>query len=74
MFQGNNFVRNADLKRVFSKGHTTHWCCKLYKASEAIIDTIPTFHLDILPQRYNEAFLRKTELAMENVMKKLDLN
>ena len=53
-FQINDLVRTADLKRTFSKGDTTNWSSKLYKNTELIIDTIPSYRLDNLPERYNE--------------------
>ena len=75
-FQLNELVRVADLKKTFSKGDTTNWSNKLYKITEPIIDTIPSYRLDNLPERYNESLLKKTELTMEgnnSVMKKLNL-
>ena len=72
-----NLVRTADLKKTFSKGDTTNWSYKLYKITEIINDTIPSYHLDNLPERYNESLLKKTELTMKEnntVMKKLNLN
>ena len=73
-FQINDLVRTADLKRTFSKGDTTNWSYKLYKITEIINDTIPSYRLDNLPVRYNESLLKKTELTMKennSVMKKL---
>ena len=75
-FQINDLIRVADLKRTFSKGDTTNWSYKLYKITEIFNDTIPTYHIDNLPERYNEALLKKTELTLkesDNVMKKLNL-
>ena len=76
-FQTNDLVRTADLKTTFSKGDTTNWSYKLYKITEIINDTIPTYHIDNLPERYNEALLKKTELTLkenDNVMKKLKID
>ena len=76
-FQINDLVRSADLKRVFSKGDTTNWSYKLYKITEIINDTIPSYKIDNLAERYNEALLKKTELTLKenyNVMKKLNLS
>ena len=76
-FQINNLVRVADLKKKFSKGDTTNWSYKLYKITETINDTIARYRLDSLPERYNEALLKKTELTMKenkDVMKKLNLS
>ena len=76
-FQINDLVRTADLKRTFSKGDTTNWSYKLYKITEINNDTIPTYHIDNLPERYNESLLKKTELSLkenDNVMKKLGID
>ena len=76
-FQINDLVTTADLKKTFSKGDTTNWSYKLYKITKIINDTIPSYCLDNLPERYNESLLKKTELTMkenDNVMKKLNLN
>ena len=75
-FQINDLVRTADLKKTFSKGDTTSWSYKLYKITEIINDTIPSYRLDNLKERYNESLLKKTELTMKEnnaVMKKLNL-
>ena len=71
-----DLVRTADLKKTFSKGDTTNWSYKMYKITEIINDTIPSYKIDNLKQRYNEAILKKTELTLkenDNVMKKLNL-
>ena len=76
-FQINDLVRVADLKKTFSKGDTTNWSYKMYKVTEIINDTIPSYKIDNLKERYNEALLKKTELTLkenDNVMKKLNLN
>ena len=75
-FQLKEFVRVAYLKKTFSKGDTTKWSYKLNKITELIIDTIPSCRLDNLPERYNEALLKKTELTMKennSVMKELNI-
>ena len=71
-----NLVRTADLKKTFSKGDTTNWSYKLYKITEIINDTIPSYIIDNLPERYNESLLKKTELTIKEndiVMKKLNI-
>ena len=76
-FQLNHLVRTADLKKTFSKGDTTNWSYKLYKTTEIIIDTIPSYKIDNLKERYNESLLKKTELTLKEnngVMKKLNLS
>ena len=72
-----NLVRTADLKKTFSKGDTTNWSYKLYKITGIIEDTVPSYHIDNLPERYNESLLKKTELSLKqnkDVMKALNLN
>ena len=69
-------VRTADIKRVFSKGDSTNWSYKLYTITEVIHDTIPSYRIDYLPERYNESLLLPTKLSLgENnqVMKELNL-
>ena len=44
-----NLVRTADLEKTFSQGDTTNWSYKLYKITEIIKDTIPSYRLDNLP-------------------------
>ena len=76
-FQINDLVRTADLKKTFSKGDTTNWSYKLYKITKIINDTIPSYKIDNLKERYNESLLKKTELSLkenDNVMKKLNLS
>ena len=76
-FQINDLVRTADLKRTFSKGDTTNWSYKLYKITEIISDTIPSYKINNLPERYNESLLKKTNLTFKennSVMKKLRLD
>ena len=76
-FQINDLVRTADLKKTFSKGDTTNWSYKLYKITETINDTIPSYEIDNLPERYNESLLKKTGLTMKenkDVMKKLKID
>ena len=73
-FQVNDLVRTADLKKTFSKGDTTNWSYKLYKNTEIINNTIPSYKIDNLPERY-ESLLKTTNLTMKEnntVMKKLN--
>ena len=75
-FQINDLVRTVDLKKTFSKGDTTNWSYKLYKITEIINETIPSYKIDNIKERYNKALLKKTELTMKenkSVMKKLSL-
>ena len=75
-FQINELVRTTDLKTTFLIGDTTNWSYKLYKNIKNISDSIPSYKIDNLPERYNESLLKKTELTMkenDNVIKKLNI-
>ena len=70
-------VRTADLKKMFSKSDTTNWSYRLYKNTEIINDTIPSYKIKNLPERYNESLLKKTNLTIKennSIMKKLRLD
>ena len=76
-FQVNDLVGTTDIKKTFSKGDTTIWFYKFHKITEIFNDTLPSYKIDILPGRYNEALLKKTELSMKeiiSVMKNLNLS
>ena len=76
-FQVNDLVRTADLRKTFSKGDTTNWSYKLLKITEIVNDTIPSYKINNLPERYNESILKKTELTLkenDSVMKKLRID
>ena len=76
-YEINDLVRTADLKKTFSKGDTINWSYKLYKITEIINDTLPSYKIDNLKERYSELLLKKTELTLkenDNVMKKLKLD
>ena len=72
-----DLVRTTDIKKMFSKSDTTNWSYKLYKITEITSDTVPSYKINILSERYNESLLKKTELTMkenDNVMKKLRID
>ena len=64
-FQLNNLVRTADLKKTFSKGDTINWSYKLYKITETINDTIPSYKIENLKERYNESLLKKDRVNIK---------
>ena len=75
-FEIGDLIRTADLKKTFSKRDTTNCSYKLYKFTEIINDTRPSYHIDNFKERYNESLLKKTDLTMkenDNVMKKLNI-
>ena len=75
-FKLGQLVRTADIKRVFSKGDSTNWSYNLYTITEVIHDTISSYRIDYLPERYNENLLLPTKLSLEQnkqIMKELNL-
>ena len=75
-FKIGQIVRTADIKRVFSKGDSTNWSYKLYTITEVIHNTIPSYRIDYLPERYNENLLLSTKLTLDEnnkIMKELNL-
>ena len=54
-FQVNDLDRTADLNKIFSEGETTNRSYKMYEITEIINDTIPSYRIDNLPERYNES-------------------
>ena len=75
-FKLGQLVRTADIKKVFSKGDSTNYSYKLYTITEIIHNTIPSYRIDYLPERYYENLLIPTKLSLEQnnqVMKELNL-
>ena len=69
-------VRTADIRKVFSKGDSTNYSYKFYTITEVIHDTIASYKIDYLPERYNENLLLPTKLSLdenEKIMKELNL-
>ena len=75
-FKLRELIRTSDIKRVSSKGDSTNYSYKLYTITEVIHDTIPSYRLNYLPERYNENLLLPSKLTLEQnnqVMKELNL-
>ena len=75
-FKLGDLVRTADIDKTFSKGDTTNWSNELYMITEVIHETIPTYHIDFLPERYNQSILKKSKLTLsenDQVMSKLKI-
>ena len=76
MFKLGQLVRAADIKRVFSKRVSTNYSYILYIITEVRHDTIPSYRINYLPERYNENLLLPVKLGLDEnnqVMKKLNL-
>ena len=75
-FKLGQLVRVRDIRRVFSKGDSTNFSYKLYTITEIIHDTIPSYRIDYLPERYNENLLLPTKITLDEnikIMKELNL-
>ena len=75
-FKLGQLVRTVDNKRVFSKRDSTNYSYKFYKITEVIHETIPSYRIDYLPERYNENLLLPTKITLvehNKVMKELNL-
>ena len=75
-FKLGDLIRTADIKKVFRKGDSTNYSYKLYRITEIIHDSIPSYRIDYLPEIYNENLSRSTKLTFEqnnHVTKKLNL-
>ena len=75
-FKLGDLVRTSDIKKVFSKGDSTNYSYKLYTITEVIHDTIPSYRMNYLPERYNENLSLPTKLSLEQnnkIMKELNL-
>ena len=71
-----HLVRTADIKRVFSKGDSTNWSHKLYTITQKRHDTMPSYRIDYLTERYNENLILPTKLSLDENnknMKELNL-
>ena len=69
-------VRTADIKKVFSKGDLTNYSYEVYTITETIHNTITSYRINYLPERYNQHLLLATKLTLDGnnqVMKELIL-
>ena len=55
-FHLGQIVRTAGIKKVFSEGDSTNFSYKLYTETEVIHDTIPSYRINYLTEKYNENF------------------
>ena len=62
-----NSVKTAEMKQNFSKRDETNWSYKLYGFTKKFDHTKQKYRIDKLPERNNEASLKKTELSMKKI-------
>ena len=75
-FKLGQLVRTGDIRRVFNKGDITNCSYMLYKITEVIHNTIPSYRIDYLPERHNGNLLLPTKQSLDEynkVMKELNL-
>ena len=75
-FKLGQLVRTADNKKVFNKGDSTNYSYNLYTKTEVTHDTILSYRIDYLRERYNENLIIPTKLSLEEnnqFMKELNL-
>ena len=76
-FKIGQLVRTADIKKVFSKGDSTSWSYKLYTITEVLYNTIHSYRINYLPERYNKNLLLPAKLTLDEnnkIMKELILS
>ena len=69
-------VRTVYNKKVFSKGDSTNWSYKIYENTDVVHDTISSYGITYLSERYNQNLLLPSKLSLEEnnqIMKKLNL-
>ena len=69
-------VRTFDIRRVYSKSDSTNWSYNLSTITEVIHDTVPSYRINYLPERYNQYLLRPPKSTLEENnqgMKELNL-
>ena len=66
----------ADIRKVFNTADSTNLFYKIYTKTEVLHDTIPSYRITFLPERYKENLLRSTNLTLDEnnqVMSKTNL-
>ena len=57
--------RIADMKRAFSKRDSTSWSYQLNTITQISDDTIPSYRMNYLAERYNENLLGKSKVSLK---------
>ena len=57
-------VRSED-RFFFNEGVTKYWSCGVFTVSDIYSEILPSFHIEILHGRYNEALLKKPEITLK---------
>ena len=72
-----DYVRNADKRKIFSKGYTSNWNRELFKVNEVLNTQPPTYKIkdmngEIIDGKYYEQELLKSEFDFESNNKVLE--
>ena len=75
-YKPGDLVETADKRNIFSKGDSTNWSYELYFFTAILDDTVPSYRINYLPERYNESLLQKSKLSFvenDNFIKTLNI-
>ena len=75
-FQLGQIVRTADILKVFSQGDSTNWSFRFYTITEVNHDTITSYSIKVLPEKYIKSLSKRTQVCLDKnsqVMKRLNL-
>ena len=75
-FKLGQLVRTSGIRKVFSEGDSTNWSYILHTIKEVLHDTIPSYRINYLSERYNKNLLLPTKLTLDEnnqIMKELNL-
>ena len=76
-FKKGDLNRTSDIRSVFSKGDSTNNSCELHSITQTVGDTIISYRIKLLPERYNQSLLGSTKSTIDEDtqdMKKLNSN
>ena len=63
-FKLGQLVRTSDIRKAFSKCDSTNYSHNLHTIREVIHDTLPSYRINYLPERYNQNLLFPTKLSL----------
>ena len=75
-FNLGQLIRTSDIRKVFGEGNSANYSYEVYTITEVTHNTIPSYRINSLPERYNQNFLLPTKITLEKnnrFMKELNL-
>ena len=64
-FEDSCLVGSAEKSKISSKNVTTNWSHKIYTKTKFVEYTMPTYRINRVAERYNEALLKNSTLTLE---------